>query len=177
MKLPRHPAVRTFLVLTCLSLLAGGCTARQSQSQYEERLERALAVRTEVSAKLDAGKLASPADYAAAEQQLVSAVDELDADPPPSNAEDAHASMVAGLEGMAALMGRLGRCEALAKVSAQDRRACRASIDQTVYDEIRNDLSEANTIYRAEGYSLAGLGGDDEAGDSLAEDPKGGDEL
>lgn len=173
----QQPGLRAFVVLVLACFVATGCTARQSQSQYEDRLEQALAVRTDVTGKLDSGQLRTPADFDAAEKRLLAALDELDADPPPRDAEAAHASMVSGLEGMAALLGRLGRCEALAKVSEQDRRVCRQSIDQSVFDEIRNDFAEANTIYRAEGYSLSGLGGDDEAGGGLGKDPEGGDEL
>ena len=56
-------------------------------------------------------------------------------------------------------------------------KACRQSIGQDVYDAIRNDFDEANTIYREEGLALPGLGGDEDAEDSLGEDPEGGDEL
>ena len=162
-------------MLACV--LGWGCTPRQSDAQYEERLDRALKARTAVTAQLDGGSLRTPEQYDAASRQMTEALDGLDADPPPRNAAAAHASMIAGMEGLAVLLGKMGRCAALAKASDQDRRACRQSIEQSVYDDIRNDFSEANTIYRAEGYSLSGLGSDDEAGDSLGEDPEGGDEL
>jgi hypothetical protein len=81
------------------------------------------------------------------------------------------------MEGLVTLLDRLGRCEALARASEQDRRACRQSIGQDVFDTIRNDFTEANTIYRQEGLSLSGQGGESEAEDSLDDDPEGGDEL
>jgi hypothetical protein len=119
------------------------------------------------------------AEYKEASKQIVAAMDELDADPPPSDVEAAHDSMIRAMDGLATLLDRLGRCEALGEVSEQDRRVCRKSIDQGVYDEIRNDFHEANTIYLEEGFSLPGLGGEEGAGgdDSLGKDPEGGDEL
>lgn len=157
--------------------MLAGCTARQSQDQYEGRLEQALTVREATSQQLERRAFADAAAYELAAQEVVAALDELDADPPPRNLEDAHASMVSGMEGLSTLLDRLGRCEALLKASAQDRRACRQSISQDVYDSIRNDFAEANTIYREEGLALPGLGGDESAEDSLGEDPEGGDEL
>lgn len=164
-------------MLLVVALLLGGCTARQSQDQYESRLEQALSIREDVSTKLDERGYADAPAYDIAAQQVLSSVEELDADPPPRNLQHAHESMVSGMEGLAALLDRLGRCEALARASDQDRRACRQSIDQDVFDAIRNDFDEANTIYREEGLSLPGLGGDEDAEDSLGEDPEGGDEL
>jgi hypothetical protein len=72
--------------------------------------------------------------------------------------------------------------------SVEQGRACRHAITQDVYDEIRNDFGEANTIYRQEGILLPGLGGESGAsgggsgesgsgGDNLGDDPSGGDEL
>lgn len=177
MGIPRRSVWRASALLACACLLAVGCTARQSHEQYEERLSQALKARTSVTAQLDAGQLTTPQKYEAAAQRVTIALDELDADPPPRDVEAAHDSMVAGLEGLAALLDRLGRCEALGQASEQDRRACRQAIGQGVYDAIRNDFSEANTIYLEEGFSLPGLGDGDEVGDSLGEDPEGGDEL
>lgn len=164
-------------MLVALSLVLGGCTARQSQDQYEERLDQALTVRQGVAQQLDQHSYGDAQAYDAASQEVLSSLDELDADPPPRNLQDAHESMVSGMEGLATLLDRLGRCEELADASSQDRRACRQSIGQDVYDAIRNDFDEANTIYREEGLALPGLGGDEGAGDSLGEDPEGGDEL
>ncbi len=157
--------------------MLGGCTARQSQDQYEGRLEQALEVRHDVAQKLDQRAYANAAAYQVASQSVMTSLDELDADPPPRNLQEAHESMVSGMEGLSTLLAKLGRCEALAQASEQDRRACRQSIGQDVYDAIRNDFDEANTIYRKEGLSLPGLGGDENAEDSLGEDPEGGDEL
>lgn len=164
-------------VLVVVAPFATGCTARQSQDQYEGRLEQALQVRTDVSEKLQQRAFADANAYDIASQEVLSSLDELDADPPPKNLQAAHESMVSGMEGLATLLDRLGRCEALAKASDQDRRACRQSIGQDVYDAIRNDFAEANTIYREEGLSLAGLGGEDAAEDDLGAEPEGGDEL
>ncbi len=169
--------MRVSVLLVASSFVLGGCTARQSQDQYEGRLEHALQVRADTAQKLEQHGFADAAAYDLAAQDVVAALDELDADPPPRNLVDAHESMVSGLEGLAALLDRLGRCESLAQASAQDRRACRQSISQDVYDAIRNDFAEANTIYREEGLALPGLGGDEDAEDSLGEDPEGGDEL
>jgi hypothetical protein len=131
-----------------------------------------------VAQQLDQRTLADAGAFEAAAQEVRSSLDELDADPPPRNLQDAHESMVSGMEGLSTLLDRLGRCEALAQASQQDRRACRQSIGQDVYDAIRNDFDEANTIYREEGLSLPGLGGGENSEDSLGEgDPEGGDEL
>lgn len=164
-----------------MCLVVSGCTARQSRAQYEERLEQALEARAQATRQLDSDALTTQAQYDAAAAKVAAALEELDADPPPSDAEPAHDRMIDGLEGLSALLGRLGRCTALGEASDQDERACRASIGQGVYDEIRNDFGEANTIYREEGFSLPGLGSAEDApgggGDSLGTDPEGGDEL
>ena len=151
-------------LLTCLvaclvvGLVAAGCAPRQSRDQYQERLTAAVEIRTSTSTALTDHTFANAAAYDTAAQQVASAMDELDADQPPRGLGDAHDRMLAGLDGLQALLSRLGRCEALAANSAQDARACRQSITQDVYDEIRNDFSEADTIYRQEGLSLPGLG-------------------
>lgn len=168
--------VPTSIAAACVLLLAG-CTPRQSESQYQERVDQAAKVQLEVSAQLDARQLDDAVAYDAAAKRVAGSLEELDADPPPRNLEGAHERMVAGMEGLRALLDRMGRCEALAAASEQDRRACRQSIGQDVFDTIRNDFAEANTIYRQEGMSLPGQGGDSEAKDSLGEDPEGGDEL
>ncbi len=152
-------------------MLSSGCTARQSQDEYEQRLDHAMTVREEVSAKLAAREYATPAQYDAASAKVADASDELDADAPPRKFEDAHDRMVDGMEGLSALLQRLGRCEALAKASDQDRRACRQSIGQDVYDTIRNDFAEADTIYGQEGISVP------DSGDGDGQDPGGGDTL
>jgi hypothetical protein len=173
----RSRATRGVLLLATLLTLTA-CTARQSQDQYEERLDQAVATRTTVSGQLAGDDLADADAYAAAAAEVERAVDELDADAPPRNLQDAHERMVAGMQGLGVLLERLGRCEALARADEQDRRACRQAIGQDAYDTIRNDFDEANTIYRQEGVSVAGIGGDDDAGDdTLGEDPGGGDAL
>ena len=174
-----YPLARAGALLACACALAVGCTPRQSQDQYEQRLDNALTVRSEVSAALDSNQYRDAAAYDQAVVKVNAALDELDADPPPRNLVDAHERMVEGMEGLAILLDRLGRCEALLKASAQDRRACRQAIGQDVFDTIRNDFTEANTIYRQEGLSLPGLGGGDvdEGDDTLGEDPEGGDSL
>lgn len=160
-------------------LVASGCTARQSQEQYEERVIQALEVEREVGGQMDARQLNDAAAYDAAAARVAHSLDELDADPPPRNMRAAHDRMVEGMEGLHALLGRLGRCEALATASAQDRRACLQSIEQDVFDTIRNDFTEANTIYRQEGLALPGQGSeaDAEQQDSLDDDSGKGDEL
>ena len=178
---PRPSTLRACALLACAvaCLVLAGCTGRQSREQYEERLDNALKVRTEVVASLDAKELDSSAEYKDASTRIIAALDELDADPPPKDVTAAHDSMLRAMDGLATLLDRLARCEKLGEVSEQDRRVCRTSIDQGVYDEIRNDFHEANTIYLEEGFSLPGLGGEEGAGgdDSLGEDPEGGDEL
>ena len=181
----RHPQLIVHLLLIVLSCtLLAGCQARQSDDQYADRLEQAVAARSEAIAALDGKKLVKRADYDAAAAQLDSAIGELDADPPPRSVQDAHERMLGAMEGLSTLLGRLGRCDELGTRSQQDGRACRASIDQDVYDGIRNDFGEADTIYRAEGFSPPGLGGGEDGGggasggDTLDGDvSSGGDEL
>jgi hypothetical protein len=172
--------LRTVALLVAACFIATACTARQSQAQYEERLERALDARDETSDMLSGGGERTPETFDAASDKVSSALDELDADPPPRNLQPAHDRMVEAMEALAILLDRLGRCEALKRASDQDARACRQSIGQDVYDDIRNDFNEANTIYRQEGLSLARLGGGEDGGgadDSLDEEPAEGDEL
>jgi hypothetical protein len=177
----RAPQIlRTVVLLAVACFVAAGCTARQSQEQYEERLDGALGTRDEVSGMLSGGGERTPEAFDAASDKVSIALDELDADPPPGNLQPAHDRMVEAMEALAVLLDRLGRCEALTAASEQDARACRQSIGQDVYDDIRNDFNEANTIYRQEGLSLARLGGEEDGGgadDSLGEEPAGGDEL
>jgi hypothetical protein len=176
---PATPRVlRACALLSCACVLAASCTPRQSQDQYETRLERAVQVREDVATRLSARQLTSADEYETAAAQVSAALEELEADPPPRNLVQGHDRMVLGMEGLAILLGRLGRCEALVRASEQDRRACRQSIGQDVYDTIRNDFTEANTIYRQEGLSLTGLGGGTGSGeDSLGEEIEGGDAL
>lgn len=179
---PRQRLLRLLLPLAFACVLASGCTARQSRTEYEDRLKQALEVRQQVVGKLDGHQLTTQAQYDDAAKLVNASLDELDSDPPPRDARDGHDSMVAGMEGLASLLGRLGRCEGLGAVSDQDQRACRQGISQDVYDEIRNDFSEANTIYRSEGFSLPGLGSADEGdggggGDNLSGGTNGGDKL
>ncbi|MCW2955381.1 MAG: hypothetical protein JWO69_250 [Thermoleophilia bacterium] len=168
--------------LSTAALVLSGCTARQSRDQYETRLEQAVSVRTEVTGDLDERELGSMESFETATDEVSRALRELDADAPPRDVEDAHERMVRGLEGLVALLDRRGRCEALVQHSEQDARACRQSIGQDVYDQIRNDFGEADTIYRQEGFSLPGMGGGEgetDGGDDLdgGAAPDGGDEL
>ena len=171
------------LALVCAVVLVG-CAARQSDGQYQERLEQALAIRIEVTNRLEREEFDDRAAYEAAAEQVRTALDELDADPPPRGIQQGHERMIAALEGLSTLLVRLGRCEALGERSEQDGRACRQSIGQDVYDEIRNDFGEADTIYREEGFTLPGLGGGTDEGDGAdggdtldGEDAAGKDEL
>lgn len=173
-----RPYLEPILVLVLALALLAGCTARQSHEQYEKDLGAALSARSQVIRQIDAGSLETAAQYEEAARTVNEALERFDAEPPPKDVQQAHEQMVAGLEGLAALADRLGRCERLAKdTSERDARACRQAIGQSVYDEIRNDFGEANTIYLEEGFSLPGLGAEDEAGDSLDGNPEGGDEL
>lgn len=165
-------------VACAVLLLASGCTARASQEQYEERLERALQVRDEVLGQLDQRELVGEQQYDDAAAKLRSARQQLDEDAPPKPLEPAHEVLLDALSGLERLLDRLGRCEADPKATEQQLVACRQEIGQDAYDTIRNDFAEANTIYRQEGLSLAGLGGDGSQGEvNIGEGPEGGDEL
>lgn len=171
--------VALLLVVAAATSLTG-CTARQSRDQYEERLAQAVAVRQEVSSQLDDGTLKEPAQFEAAASKVQSSLEDLDADPAPRGLDAAHDSMISALDGLGALLGRLGRCARLSDTSEQDARACRQSISQDVYDQIRNDFREADTIYREEGLSVPGLGASEDDGTSTGSDVLGGgkgDEL
>lgn len=163
------------LLAGCACLLLTSCTARQSRDQYEQRLSAAAAVRVEVSRAFNAGQLHGRTQHEAAAERVERALRDLDADPPPRSAQDAHDAMVRGMQGLAALLRRVAECEALA--AQQQRARCRDQIPPDVFDEIRNDFAEANTIYRQEGFSLPGLDGEEAAGDGRGADPAGGDEL
>ncbi|MCW2927711.1 MAG: hypothetical protein JWM86_1679 [Thermoleophilia bacterium] len=178
----RRRIVAKLWIITALGLLVvvgSGCTARQSREQYDERLAMAAKVRDEVTEGLDSERIHTEPQLREAAAKLDAAVDELDADPPPRAAQAAHERMVAGLEGMSALVLQLGRCASLESAARDEARACRRAIEPSVYDDIRNDFDEANTIYREKGFTLPGTGG--EGGDSgtgpSGEDPTGGDEL
>jgi hypothetical protein len=165
-----RPRLPILLLLTCALLPVAGCAARQSKDQYQDRLTHAATVRTSVSDELARNHYSSPDQYAHAAQQVTDAADELSADQPPRGVASAHERMLAGMDGLQALLSRLGRCAALKSASDQDARACRQSISQDVYDEIRNDFGEADTIYRQEGLSLPGQGGDEAAGGTVGRD-------
>jgi hypothetical protein len=173
MGVDRWRTLCAWMLVAVAALLAAGCTPRQSREQYEERLSDAVTARAAATDKLDSGSLVDEDDYDAEADSVLAALDGLVADAPPRDLQDAHEPMMLGMEGLAALLQRLGRCEALGEYSAQDKRACRQSIGQAVYDEIRNDFTEADTIYREEGVSVPGLGGDD--GSEARE--QGGDTL
>lgn len=171
---PRGSRWRVALLLACACVTLAGCAARQSKEQYQERLEAAGKVRQQVSVRVNGDQLSSEGDYAEAARSLREAADELDSDRPPRNVEPAHDAMVQGLEGLADLLELLAACEGR---SDQERRACRQDISQEVFDEVRNDFGEANTIYRQEGFSLPGAGDGNGADDGPGVDPEGGDEL
>ena len=176
----RRKAAIGLVMLALAAATLAGCTPRQSTEQYEERLEQAIAVRTVAISQLDDGSLTTPAQFDELANKVVASIDELDADAPPRKLQTAHERMLDGLDGLAALISRLGRCVGLSEHSQQDARACRQSIGQEVYDEIRNDFGEADTIYREEGLSLPGLAGDGDkadGGDQLGKGAEGGDEL
>jgi hypothetical protein len=168
------------LFVVALAVAVAGCTPRQSRDQYQDNLSAAIEVRTTVSAALTNHTYTTAAAYDQASDQVTSTIGQLDADKPPRGLGDAHQRMLDGLDGLQALLSRLGRCEALTTASRQDSQACKQSITQDVYDEIRNDFTEADTIYRQEGLSLPGLGdggtesGTPDRGDVLDE-PSGAD--
>lgn len=171
---PRRSRWRVALLLACASLTVAGCAARQSKEQYQERLEAAGGVRQQVSVRVNGDQLSSQGDYEEAVRSLREAADELDSDLPPRNVQAAHDAMVQGLEGLADLLELLATCEGR---TDQERRACRQDISQEVFDEVRNDFDEANTIYREEGFSLPGAGSEEGADSGPGADPEGGDEL
>lgn len=138
--------------------VSSGCAPRQSRDQYQDRLTGAVSTRLSVSDALSKQAYTTKEQYEAAAQRVATAKHQLDTDQPPRGLSDAHQSMLDGLEGLQALLSRLGRCAALADHAEQDARACRQSISQGVYDEIRNDFTEADTIYRHEGFSLPTTG-------------------
>jgi hypothetical protein len=158
-------------LLTMSVVIAAGCTARQSREQYEERLASATDVRIQITKALTSNQFTTQEQYTEAAASVADALAALDADAPPQAVAAGHERMVEALEALEILLTRRGRCAALERVSAQDARACRMSIEQSVYDEIRNNFGEADTIYREEGYSLTGIpdgdGGTSDGGDEL----------
>lgn len=150
------------------------CTARQSTDQYEARLTHAQDVQSDVARALQAGEYEDEDAYLAASERVGEALVELDSDAPPGNVQAAHDRMVEAMDGLAILLDRLARCERRIEASEQDRRACHQAIGQDVYDEIRNDFDEANTIYGQEGLPTIGGEGEDDTADQL---PEGSDQL
>lgn len=143
-------------VIVLLAAIAGGCTQRQSQDQYEERLQDAVEARDQAVDQVTYGKLTDDTQYAEAIKRVRHASDELDADAPPKQLEAGHERMVAGMAGLARLLELLQRCDA--HDTSEARLQCRSDIEPDVYDTIRNDFEEANTIYRQEGLSIADSG-------------------
>ena len=174
MRSSRRALWRACVIAASACLVLAGCSARQSKEQYEEHLADAMKVRTEVTSGLDAQQFESPAQFEEASKRIAAAREDLDEAPPPRNLQGAHDAMLRGMDGLADVLDQLGQCAAL---DTNQQASCRRAIDQSVYDEIRNDFDEANTIYQAEGISSVGDGGDEETGDSPGEDPEGGDEL
>ena len=177
------PRIRTnilcVLLVACAAVLASGCTARQGDEEYADRLGRALTVRNEVVQQLDGDKLGDERGYREAASRVRGALEELDADAPPKRYDRAHEVLVGALDGLSVLLGKLGRCEALEKTARQDARACRQAIGQDVFDTLRDDFRESDAIYRTEGLSLPQLGGEDEqsgsGGGDVLDAPAGGD--
>lgn len=166
----------TFFLLaffaTCL-LVTGCATTRQSESEYTKRLDTALEARNGAIDQLDARKLEDEADYRSMQDRVQGALQDLDVEAPPKAYVKAHQIQVDALDGLAVLLGKLGRCEALEERALQDARACRQSIGQDVFDTLRNEFTESDAIYRQEGLSSPALGGED---DDQA-DSNGGDVL
>lgn len=159
-------------VACCAVLLAAGCTSRQPEGEYVDQLERALAARNDVIRQLDEGELGDASMYDAAADDITEAMDQLDVEPPPKRYEDAHELLVQALDGLAVLLGKLGRCERLAVDRPQDARACRQSIGQDVFDGLRNDFRESDAIYREEGLTMSQLAFDGQ-GDAGSSSGKG----
>lgn len=171
--------IRTILVIACSLAVAVGCTARQGEEEYADRLGLALTARNDVVQQLDGGQLDDERALRGAASRVRGALEELDADAPPKRYESAHELMVGALDGLSVLLGKLARCEALEETSRQDGRACRQAIGQDVFDSLRNDFRESDAIYRTEGLSLPQLGGGDEepgsGGGDVLDAPAGGD--
>lgn len=163
------PLLCVALLLLLASALAG-CTARQSRDQYEERLTAAIEVRTAATVGIEKDQFHTAAQWREAVDRVNAALDELDADPPPKDAVEAHERFIEGMENLSGLLGRYGRCAALEQRTPDDARLCRQKIDQSAFDSVRNDFAEADTIYRQIGYGLPGMAGQEEAGG-------GGDDL
>lgn len=172
--------VVTFLTLAAAVLLVCGCTARQTEDEYSEHLERALTARNDAVDKLDANALPDQAAYKAAAKRLRDSVREVNGEPPPKQYQDAHDLLVDSLEDFAVLLGKLGRCKKFEIDAPQDARACNQSIGQEVFDELRNDMRESDAIYRQEGLALSQLSDDgtDDAssggGGDVLDEPSGG---
>lgn len=149
-----------------------GCTSRQTEAEYTTNVQRALTTRNKVSDALDKGDLRTSDQLREASEEVASARSGLDSSPPPATFTAAHNKFVETLDGFETLIRRQLRCAELDRYAAQDARACRLSIKQSVFDELRNDFREADAIYRNAGLTLEGLR--DEEPDSVDE---GGDVL
>lgn len=144
----------TLGLLLAAGLLTVGCAERQSKTQYEETIQDARKERIQV---LNRMKTVSPEDeefFLESQKRLDGLADDLADVGAPSNVTAAHAAQVEGLHGIADILGEFGRCARLQQQDAAKGTQCRSSINSLAIDEARNDLDEADTIYRDKGYDL-----------------------
>lgn len=144
------------MTLLATAVLGAACTARQSDDQYGERLEVAIATREDVRSRVSSDALTSAADLRSAGRDLDEVADDLDVDPPPQAVEQGHERMLDGMEALRVLVQRLATCVSGGAPVGRTVRMCRNRIDQSVFDDIENDFAEADTIFAAEGFEVPG---------------------
>lgn len=149
----RRSAVLCVVLLTA-AVAAGACAERQSEDQYQQNLTKLYAERQQVLRELPEQHDADVAFFADAQKRISTAASDLAAIQPPKHVQQAHDRHVEGLRGLSRLLGQLADCARLEQASPGGGRTCREQIDQADLDEVRNDLDEADTIYREQGFKL-----------------------
>lgn len=148
------------LLLVALLLISTGCTQRETRGQYEKELARIHQLRTATLHELD-GEQDDVRYLTRARMAILDAVDDMKRISPPREVERAHQRYISSLEGMADVLARMASCARLERSITSESEAgegraaeCRQAIDSTILDQIENDFSEAEAIYRQEGYDL-----------------------
>jgi hypothetical protein len=141
-------------VAVVCALVLVGCAERQSRTQYEQTVKHARTARIGVLEEMGRRKPDDEAFFKQSQERMRTAAQDLAAVSPPSDVQSAHDTHVDGLKGLAKILGEFAICARIQMKDAGEGSACRKRIDSLEIDEVRNDLEEADTIYRQKGYDI-----------------------
>lgn len=141
-------------LLAVASGVGVGCAERQSEGQYEDTIKTMHTERTMILRQLTPERSRDLTWLSTSQGKVEGMGRDLEAIQPPAVIESAHDRHVEGLDGLARILSRLADCARLEKRERARGEECRGKINQLELDEVRNDLDEADTIYREHGLKL-----------------------